>query len=65
MALQYPYKNFYEMAVANAASFPNKTVVFIKINLRQKYALIPHHEALNYKDLNIAIRSIILIPGRL
>ena len=29
MALQYPYKNFYEMALANAASFPNKTVVFI------------------------------------
>ncbi len=29
MALNYPYKNFYEMIAANAASHPNKKVVFI------------------------------------
>jgi long-chain acyl-CoA synthetase len=29
MQLNYPYKNFYEMAVANAAKDPNKKVVFI------------------------------------
>ena len=29
MGLSYPYKNFYEMAVANAASNPKKKVVFI------------------------------------
>ena len=29
MALNYPYKNFYEMTVANAASNPKKKVVFI------------------------------------
>lgn len=29
MALTYPYENFYEMIEANAASHPNKTVIFI------------------------------------
>lgn len=29
MALHYPYNNFYEMVVANAATNPNKKVVFI------------------------------------
>ena len=29
MVLKYPYKNFYEMVVSNAALLPNKKVVFI------------------------------------
>ena len=43
MALTYPYKNFYEMAAANAASHPNKKVVFIddqKISNRELLAKI-------------------------